>query len=191
MGKWQKLQLNNIYQNQWIQLNVDKVLRPDGEKGEYSVITTSDTISIIVKEENCKIRLVYLHRYPNDSYYWEVIKGRQDGESPQDTARRELAEEMGLAAGKWTKIGYFEPSNGLVRETNTVYLAENLQILNYNKQGEEGIEDVKAFTLGEIEDMIRDNEIIDGFTIAAIHKYKLFMDPASSKMMQDKKGNNV
>ncbi len=178
MGKWKKVKENQIYKNKWISLNNDDVVRPDGEPGQYSVLVTSDTVSVLVKDKDDKFLLVYLHRYPTDNDNWEVIKARQDGEEPFVTAKRELGEEMGLSANKWTKLGIFNPLNGLVRELNTVFLAEDIVPIDIEKeeQEKEGITEVKSFTLEEINHMIETSEIKDGFTIVAFHKYKLYLE---------------
>ncbi len=176
MGKWETIEKKTIYRNEWISLNVDAVRQPDGNDGQYSVINTSDTISIIVKDDDNKIRFVYLHRYPINAYSWEVIKGRMDGDSPIDAAKRELAEEMSLEANKWTALGHFNPFNGLCGELNTVFLAEKLTTCDTNMREEEGIAEIKSFSLAKIDNMITNNEIKDSFTISAIYKYKLFLE---------------
>jgi len=176
MSKWEKVSSKEVFKNEWISLDLDEVIGPDGKSGQYSVVNSSDVVSIVPFKNEAEIYLVRLHRYPFLLYSWEIVKGRTDGEEPRVAAVRELQEETGFVANKLTEIGYFHPLNGLVRETTYIYIARGLTQTGTNDQEEEGISEVKAFTLEEIEKMIKRNEILDGQTISALYKIKIYLE---------------
>ena len=176
MSKWKKVSTKVVFQNQWVSLDLDQVVGPNGQSGEYSVINSSDVVAIVALSEKNEVYLVRLHRYPFLAYSWEIIKGRTDGEAPLAAATRELQEETGLIAKEMIEVGYFQPLNGLARETTYTYLAKGLTQTNQNEQAEEGITAVKPFPLDQVEQMIKDNEILDGQTISALYKVKLYME---------------
>jgi len=115
MSKWEKVSSKEVFKNEWISLDLDEVIGPDGKSGQYSVVNSSDVVSIVPFKNEAEIYLVRLHRYPFLLYSWEIVKGRTDGEEPRVAAVRELQEETGFVANKLTEIGYFHPLNGLVR----------------------------------------------------------------------------
>jgi len=176
MGKWEKVSSMEVFKNKWLSLRVDKVITPDGKDGEYSVVDICKSIAIVTINPSGKILLIKLFRYPIGEYSWEVIKGRADGKNLLLSAKRELAEEVGYKAEKWVETGFFYPLNGVFSEATYTYIAENLFKTGKNKQAEEGIAEVKAFSLEEIEDMIKNNVITDGQTICAIQKAKLYWE---------------
>ena len=176
MSKWKQISSKEVFKNKWISLEVDEVVRPNGKEGQYSVITSSDVVAIVPFKNINEIYLVRLHRYPFLTYSWEIIKGRTDGEEPQIAAVRELQEETGFIAKELTEIGCCNPLNGLVRETTYTFLAKGLKQTNINKQAEEGIMVLKAFTFKKVEEMIRNNEILDGQSITSLYKVKLFLE---------------
>jgi 8-oxo-dGTP pyrophosphatase MutT (NUDIX family) len=176
MGKWKTIASKEVFRNKWLSLEVDEVTRPDGTPGQYSVVNSGDVVAIVACNNLNELYLIRLHRYPSLSYSWEISKGRTDKEEPQVAAARELQEETGLVAEKLTAIGHCYPLNGLARETTYVYLAQGLKQTEIQDQATEGIIELKAFSFQEIEKMIFNNEILDGQTISALYKVKLYLE---------------
>ncbi len=108
----------------------------------------------------------------------EVPAGGTDGEDPLVAARRELAEETGLAAGTWRRVGEVTALNGICRAPEVVYLATDLRCAggpatsdDADRSGEqvaEGISAVSRVPVAEALAMIRRGEITDGETVAAL-----------------------
>ncbi len=74
-----------------------------------------------------RILLVRQYRLPAGKFLWELPAGKVDeGENALQAARRELIEETGYRAKKWTKLASFFVSPGYVQERMTIYLAEDL-----------------------------------------------------------------
>jgi ADP-ribose pyrophosphatase len=117
-----------VYDNGWIRVDEDQVIRPSGEKGLFGIITMKEGSTVLPVCENDDIYLVREYKYGIASMSIEAMSGGLDpGEDPLVGAKRELAEELGLKAQKWTYLGYVDPFTTLVRSRNHMYLAEGLE----------------------------------------------------------------
>lgn len=174
---WQKLSSKIIHKNPWYYLREDKVIRPDGKKGEYYYVDGLSPVAVIAEDDDSKIYLVGQTRYPiGNIYSWEIITGGTEEElSPIETAKQELQEEAGLIADEWTELGYFYTANGYSSERCHVYLAREL---NQTQSSPEPTEDItiRKENLEKIIKMINNNEITCAMTIAAIYKYLLYKE---------------
>ena len=76
-------------------------------------------------DDRQRILMVRQYRLPAARYIWELPAGRLDpGEKPLQAAKRELIEETGYRARRWTKLAWFFVSPGYVDERMTIYLAD-------------------------------------------------------------------
>jgi len=124
---WKRLSSKEIYKNQWIRLREDTVITPAGSKGIYGVVETKPAIGIVPLTNNLETYLVGQYRYTLDIYSWEIPEGGGiEGEDILDGAKRELLEETGLSANKWTFMDTMYTSNSVTDEIGYIYLAEEL-----------------------------------------------------------------
>jgi ADP-ribose pyrophosphatase len=123
-------------------------------------------------DEKKRILLVRQYRLPAEKFLWELPAGRLDpGETPLQTAKRELAEETGYKARKWTKLATFWVSPGYVQERMTIFVAEDLKEGAATPMEDERIE-VGWFTRRQVASMIDDGSIQDAKTIIGFLKRK-------------------
>lgn len=114
--------------------------------------------------------LVGQYRYPLDVYSWEIpMGGGPIGQDLLESARRELKEETGLRAEKWTEIMQIHTSNSVTDELAIVYLAEDLT------QGETEFEEtevlqIKKLPFGQALELVMSGEITDSISVAGILK---------------------
>ena len=137
------------------------------------VVRHPGSVSILPVEDG-HLYLIKQYRYPLDGYIWEIPAGTlEEGESPEECARRELEEETGLRAGRLEKMfeAYLIPGYGT--EKMHFFLATELSQGEMHPEPSEKIE-VHKLPLDRVLKMVRDNEIVDAKTVAALLWYSVF-----------------
>ena len=118
--------------------------------------------------EDGSVALVRQWRYPLGRYSLEIAAGRiERGHSPEETAARELEEELGYRASELRKLGEFFVAPGYCEERLFVYLATGLEASEQNLDDDEEIEVVRM-PLAEALGRVRSGEIDDAKSIIAI-----------------------
>ena len=143
-----------------------------GFKINRSVVRHAGSAVMMTVDEQQRILLVRQYRLPADRYLWELPAGRLDpGETPLQAAKRELIEETGCRARKWTKLASFWVSPGYVEERMTIYLAEDLTQGEATPMDDERIE-TRWFTPEEVAGMIRTGKIQDAKTMIGFFTWR-------------------
>jgi ADP-ribose pyrophosphatase len=144
----------------------DEAVEPGGVHIKRAIVHHAGSAVMMAVDENERILLVRQFRLAALTRLWELPAGRLDpGESVLAAARRELAEETGYRARRWTKLVSFFASPGYVAEKMTIYVATELTAGEATPMEDERIE-CRWFTPKEIDEMIRAGKIIDGKTMA-------------------------
>lgn len=171
-SSWQTKSSKIVHENPWYRIRQDKVIRPNGEPGEFNVIEDADAVFIIPVTDDGKILFVHLYRYPTQMDSWEIPAGGIDaGEQPLQAAKRELIEETGMTADEWQDLGKIQINNSKNTAIGTVFVCRGLQHGQKHDQAEEGITKTLAFMRDEIKQMIANDEITDASTLAPLMKY--------------------
>ncbi|MDT4895978.1 MAG: hypothetical protein QOH25_1055 [Acidobacteriota bacterium] len=170
---WQKLASREVYDNVWINVREDSVIRPDNEPGIYGVVHFKNIAIGILAIEDEFIYLVGQYRYALDRYSWEIPEGGcGEGEEPLAAARRELEEETGLHAERWEKIGEAHLSNSVTDELAIWFLATGLTQGKHSSEGAEQLQ-VRRVTFQEALEMALRGEITDALSLLAIMQYQI------------------
>src|SRR5215831_9734991 len=117
-----------VYRNRWTTLREDAIVNDDGTPGVWGVVEKPD-FAIIIPIADGQVHLVEQYRYPVGARFWELPQGALDGgpaADPLTVARAELAEETGLTAATWRKLGMLHPCYGLAMHAMHVFLATDL-----------------------------------------------------------------
>ncbi len=170
---WRLLSSQNIYDNPWISVREDQVVRPDGDKGIYGVVHFKNTAIGILAIEGENIYLVGQYRYPLESYSWEIPEGGcAEHEEPLDAAQRELEEETGLQAQKWIKGGEAHLSNSVTDEHAIWFVATELTQSECRPEGTEQLH-VRRIPFAEAVRMALAGQITDALSLLAIMQHQL------------------
>jgi 8-oxo-dGTP pyrophosphatase MutT (NUDIX family) len=170
---WRTLGSRRVYENPWISVREDSVVRPDGDPGRYGVVHYKNTAVGVLPVEDDHVYLVGQYRYPLDRYSWEIPEGGcPEGEEPLDAARRELREETGLEAKSWRRLGEAYLSNSVADELAVWYLATDLEPGEQRPEGTEVI-GVRRVPLREAVAMAMDGRITDALSVLALTTYAL------------------
>ena len=130
-----------------------------------SVVRHAGSAVMMAVDEKNRVLLVRQYRLPAGKYLWELPAGRLDaGEKPLQAARRELIEETGYRARRWTRLASFWVSPGYVQERMTIYLATGLTAGAATPMDDERIE-TRWFTPRELARMIASGKIEDAKTM--------------------------
>src|SRR5262249_28278145 len=158
-----------VYDNSWIKVREDRVLRPDGQPGIYGVVHFKNlAVGVLPVDRDGAIWLVGQYRYPLRAYSWEIPEGGSpEAESPETTARRELREETGLTAGRLELVATTHLSNSVSDELGYIYRATELSPGIHAPEGTEQIV-VRRLEWTEVERMVRDGVITDSLSVIAL-----------------------
>jgi 8-oxo-dGTP pyrophosphatase MutT (NUDIX family) len=179
---WKTVSSRSIYENPWIHVREDQVLRPDGQPGIYGVVHFKNrAIGVLPVDRHGRIWLVGQYRYPLDAYSWEIPEGGSPAsETPESTAIRELREETGLRAARIELVATSHLSNSVSDELGYVFRATELTQGPDEPEGCERIE-ARCFEWDEVWTMLRRGEITDSLTvIALLHEAVRRLEPARS-----------
>ena len=139
--------------------------RATGFTIKRSVVRHAGSAVMMAMDDKKRILLVRQYRLPAEEYMWELPAGKvDDGEKPLQAAKRELTEETGYKARKWTKLASFLASPGYVQEEMTIYLATDLTKGEAKPMDDERIE-TRWFKRKEVQQMIDDGKIRDAKTM--------------------------
>lgn len=172
---WKRLSSRKIYQNTWIRLREDRVITPSGNEGIYSVVETYPAIAVVPLTADLETYIVGQYRYALNVYSWEVPEGGgAEGEDPFEGAKRELLEETGLSAAKWTFLGNLYTSNSFTDEVGYVYLAEDLEQGTANPDSTEDLV-IKKVPFREAWEMVMNEEIRDALAVISLMRVYFFL----------------
>ena len=166
---WTILASRQVYDNAWITVREDQVLQPDGKPGIYGVVHFKYLAIGVLPVDDCgRVWLVGQFRYPLGHYSWEIPEGGgHAGESPEESARRELREETGLIADRLELISTAHLSNSVSDEMAYIYRATRLEAGVSAPEGTERLQ-VRRVEWDEAWDMLKRGEITDSMSVIAL-----------------------
>ena len=152
-------------------LRIDDVVMPGGKSAVREVIEHLGAVAIVTLDEDQRITLIHQYRHPMGHRLWELPAGLIDhlGEDPVGAARRELVEEVGLAAEDWVSLVDVAASPGFTDEVVRVFLARGLSDVERDVLGDEEADlVVRKFPLAEAVRMALAGELVNGAAVAGV-----------------------
>jgi 8-oxo-dGDP phosphatase len=155
-------------------VRVDDVRMPDGNLKQREVVEQTPAVAVIALDEEGRVTLVRQYRHPLRDRLLEAPAGKLDvdGEEPEAAARRELAEEAGLAASRWELLVRFHNSGGWTDEHTLVYLATGVRQTEppdgFAPEAEEAEIEIVRLPLTDAVSRIASGEITDAKTVIGL-----------------------
>jgi ADP-ribose pyrophosphatase len=147
--------------NKLFTVSYDHAVDPSGFEIKRFIVHHRGSAVMMPVDERRRVLLVRQYRLPAERMLWELPAGSVDpGETPLQTAKRELKEETGYRAKNWKKLVSFFPSPGFLTEKMTIYLATGLTAGDPTPMDDERIE-TRWFSAKEIEAAIDGDGIVD------------------------------
>ncbi len=174
---WKITSSEIVHETPWVRINHHTVINPGGSEGVYAVTEFKNlAIGILAVDKDYNIWLVGQFRYPVNEYSWEIPEGGGNMNiDPINSAGRELKEEAGIVAQKYTEFMRLHLSNSATDELAIIYLATGLSFEEADPEESEVLE-IKKLHLNEAFNWVMQGKITDAISVAAILKAKWLLD---------------
>jgi len=163
-----------VYEGRVISLRRDTVAMPGGGDSVREVVHHPGAVAVVALDEDDNVVLLRQYRHPVGTHLWELPAGLrdEDGEPPLETAKRELAEEVQLAAGRWSLLLSVNNSPGFSDEVVQVFLAEELSPVDrpdgFVVEHEEADMTIERVPLADAVQRVFDGDIRNSSAVAGI-----------------------
>ncbi len=169
--KEEHLSTDEIFDGCILHVIKDKVKLPNGNITVREVVRHIGAVCVIPVTDENEVIIERQYRYPIDGVITEIPAGKLDSpdENILEAAKRELREETGITADKWTDMGLFYPAAAYCDETITMFMAQGLHFGSQNLDDDEFL-NVEKKPLSELVDDVMSGNITDSKTQTAILK---------------------
>lgn len=167
------LSTRRLHSGRIVTLDLDTVQFPDGSTGTLEMIRHPGASAVLPflddpRAADPRVLLISQFRHAADGYIWEIPAGRLErGESPEQCARRELAEETGMAAGGVEHLGSVYTTPGFTDELIHLFVAHDLTRGPTRREADEFLE-LHPMRWSGVLELVASGELRDGKTLAAI-----------------------
>jgi len=174
---WTRVRFRSLFRHKLFELRHEQLERPEeGRRREALVLDAPAWVNVVALDSGGRALLVRQWRFGIGAPTLEIPGGMVDpGETPLEAARRELLEETGYRAARWSELGAVEPNPAFLTNRCTTFLAEGLERVGEPMgDGEEEIvvESAPVEALGELVDSgaIRHSLVIAAFYLYERHR---------------------
>jgi 8-oxo-dGTP pyrophosphatase MutT (NUDIX family) len=169
-GPWIVKRGQTKYENPWIVVCEDEVVRPDGQPGVFATVRMRPGVSVLAVDAENFAYLTAEYRYAVRRESVEVVSGAVDaGEDQLEAARRELREELGIEASEWTDLGPVDPFTSVVDSPARLFLARGLAFAECAPEATELIRSIRV-PLAEAVGMVMRGDVTHGPSCVLILK---------------------
>ena len=173
LGAWERQASRPVYATPWLRIREDEARMPDGRLTTYNVVDCGRCVGVLPFVDSDTVLMVRQYRYVAGYVTWEMPTGGVDGaESPEQAARRELAEEAQVHAARWEPLGRFHTSKSVMDETAWLYAAHDLTPASAEGDDTDFIV-TEALPFARVLELVQDGTITDSMTIIAVMRVAL------------------
>jgi len=159
---------HHIFTGRIIDVSVERLLYANGREYDLDYVRHPGAAAVVAVDDRQRVCLVRQYRHGILDFLWEIPAGKLDpGEPPQDCAVRELAEETGVNARRWTSLGSFLPAPGIFTEIIHLFLAQDLDLGAAAPDADEDLE-LQWLPLEDAVERVLQSEWNDGKTALAL-----------------------
>lgn len=174
-GPWLIVKSHSVYQDPWVQVQRDEVIRPDGQPGTYAVVQIKPGVCVLAMDDEHHVYLTEEFHYAVGQTTLECVSGGRDGEeSPLAAAQRELREEIGIEAEDWQDLGRLDPFTASVLSPTQLFLARRIRFVEAAPEGTELIHRVKL-TFEDAVQRVMQSEITHAPSMTVILKARMLI----------------
>lgn len=166
-----RISRKEIYKGKILNVVCDSVALPNGKAATRELCLHIGAVCVLPLLENGNVVMERQYRYPHGRVFLEIPAGKLDyaDEDRLEAAKRELREETGIIAKKYTYLGDIIPSPAVLSEKISMYLAENISYTDTEPDEDEFIE-TEEIPLEKLHEMVMSGEIADAKTQVAVLK---------------------
>lgn len=171
--KWQTLASRYLIRRPWLTARVDTVQLPDGRVNpEHYVLEYPDWVNVIALTTSGEMVMIRQYRHAVDEVLVELCAGvSEPGETPEQSARRELLEETGYAGGNWREVMTIGQNPSICNNVTHCFVAEGVQrVAEQNLDASEDIE-VLLMPPRQVYALLRDNQMLQALMAAPLWRY--------------------
>ena len=171
MTQFRKLAEEHVYDGSLISVSRGTFEGPDGSTFKRDLVHHPGAVSIVPVDDDHSVILVRQYRAAIGADLLEIPAGKRDveGEPPEETALRELQEEVGMRAGRVQKLGEFYNSPGFSDEYSYVFLGLDLTPTEASAHSpEEAAMEIERIPLDEVPMLIRTGRMVDAKSIIGL-----------------------
>ncbi|MGQ0718109.1 MAG: NUDIX hydrolase [Pseudonocardiales bacterium] len=171
MVRWRVHGSRRVYAGEWLNVDLDDVEIPGGERFEHHVIRfPRASVGAVVIDDADRALLLWRHRFTTDAWGWEIPAGRSEiGEDPTEAVRREVAEETGYRPGRVEPMATYSPMTGISAHRYRLFLALGAVRVGDPEVAES--ERVEWVSVGEVPEFGARGLIPDGPSLTALTYY--------------------
>jgi ADP-ribose pyrophosphatase len=164
-----RIDSRRVFGGRLLDVRRDTVRLPDGGEATREYIVHPGAVLVVPALDDERVVVVRQFRYPNNAVFVEFPAGKIDaGEPPDETAKRELREETGYVAGRWSYVGRLHSVVSYSTEAIELYLARDLTHVGAALDHGEFLE-VEAMRLDDLFEAADAGAITDAKTVAALY----------------------
>ena len=177
LRKWKLVDTKLLCRSEFVSVFDDDVILPSGKEITYTKVELRDFVTVLPITGD-KIVMIEILRYPRNCLSLEIPSGHiEDGESPKDSAFRELKEETGYRAGQLVSMGCFHPLSRSTQQAH-LFFAKDLEKGVQRLEATEQI-NVKLVSVEEMKKMLSAGKITHAPTLLALQRFLLMRQDAA------------